>query len=163
VRWVHGDVKSLPDLAVDLATMTANVSNVFLTGQEWSATLRGVHAALRPGGHLVFESVDPAGQPWLGWNRETTYIRRESADAGVFESWTDMTQVEGDLVSIRRTYVFAADGTTLTSDSTRRYPPRAAIEDSLISAGYELTDVRGAPGRPGLELVFIARKPAATS
>ena len=51
----------------------------------------------------------------------------------------------------------------LTSDSTRRYPPRAAIEDSLISTGYELTDVRDAPGRPGLELVFIARKPAATS
>ena len=54
-------------------------------------------------------------------------------------------------------------GAMLTSDSTRRYPPRAAIEDSLISAGYELTDVRDAPGRPGLELVFIARKPATTS
>jgi ubiquinone/menaquinone biosynthesis C-methylase UbiE len=163
VRWVHGDVRSLPALAVDLATMTGNVSNVFLTDQQWSATLRGIHAALRPGGHLVFESVDPAGQPWLNWNRETTYVRRESPDAGVFESWADVTQVEGDLVSIRRTYVFAADGATLISESTRRYPPRAVIEDSLVSAGYELTDVRGAPDRPGLELVFIARKPAATS
>jgi hypothetical protein len=37
------------------------------------------------------------------------------------------------------------------------------IEDSLASAGYELTDVRGASERPGLELVFIARKPAMTS
>jgi hypothetical protein len=37
------------------------------------------------------------------------------------------------------------------------------IEESLISAGYELIDVRGAPDRPGLELVFIARKPAMTS
>lgn len=163
VLWVHGDVTSLPALAVDLATMTGNVSNVFLTEQEWSATLRGVHAALRPGGHLVFESIDPADQPWLGWNRETTYVRRESPDAGVFESWADVTQVDGDVVSIRRTYVFAADGATLTSDSTRRYPSRATIEDSLISSGYELTDVRDAPDRPGLELVFIARKPAATS
>jgi SAM-dependent methyltransferase len=160
VRWVHGDVGGLPRLAVDLATMTGNVSNVFLTDQEWSATLRGVHAALRPGGHLVFESVDPVGQPWLSWNRGTTYVRRESPDAGVFESWIEVTQVAGDLVRTRRTYVFAADGATLTSDTTRRYPPRAAIEDSLISAGYELTDVRGAPDRPGLELVFIARKPA---
>jgi len=48
-------------------------------------------------------------------------------------------------------------------DDVRRYPPREVIEDSLISAGYELTDVRGAPERPGLELVFIARKPATTS
>jgi hypothetical protein len=45
----------------------------------------------------------------------------------------------------------------------RRYPPRAVIEDSLISARYEVTDVRGAPDRPGLELVFVARKPVATS
>jgi ubiquinone/menaquinone biosynthesis C-methylase UbiE len=163
VRWIQGDVTSLPVLAVDLATMTGNVSNVFLTGQEWSATLRAVRAALRPGGCLVFESVDPVGQPWLNWNRETTYVRRESPDTGVFESWTDVTRVDGDLVSNRRTFIFAADGATLTSEGTRRYPSRAAIEDSLVSAGYELTDVRGAPDRPGRELVFIARKPAATA
>jgi hypothetical protein len=99
----------------------------------------------------------------LAGNRETTYVRRESPDAGVFESWIDVPQVDGDLVSTRRTYVFAADGATLTSDSIRRYPPRAAIEDSLSSAGYELADVRDAPGRPGLELVFIAGEPTATS
>ena len=163
VQWIHGDVTSLPALAVDLATMTGNVSNVFLTQQEWLTTLGGVHAALRPGGYLVFESVDPAGQPWLNWNRETAYVRRESPDAGVFESWLEVTQVDGDLVSTRRTYVFAADGATLTSEGIRRYPPRSLIEDSLISAGYELADVRGAPERPGLELVFIARKPATTS
>lgn len=34
MRWIHGDVTSLPALSVDLATMTGNVSNVFLTQQE---------------------------------------------------------------------------------------------------------------------------------
>jgi SAM-dependent methyltransferase len=160
VRWIHGDARSLPDLAVDLATMTGNVSNVFLTDEDWSATLDGVYAALRPGGHLVFESVDPAGEPWRNWNRETTYVRRESADTGAFGSWTEVTGVDGDLVSTRRRYVFESDGTTVISDGTRRYPPRAAIEDSLTSAGYEITDLRDAPDRPGFELVFIARKPA---
>jgi hypothetical protein len=139
--------------------MTGNASNVFLTQQERLATLGAVRAALRPGGSLVFEFVDPAGQPWLNWNRERTYVRRESADAGVFESWLEVTRVDGDLVSTRRTYVFAADGATLTSEGIRRYPPRPVIEDSLTSAGYELTDVRGAPERPGLELVFIAASP----
>ncbi|MDR0345200.1 MAG: class I SAM-dependent methyltransferase [Nocardiopsaceae bacterium] len=162
VRWIHGDVRSLPALAVDLATMTGNVSNVFVTAQEWLATLAGVYAALRPGGYLVFESVDPLGQPWLRWDRETTYVRCEAPDVGAFESWLEVTQVEGDLVRTRRTYVFAADGATLTSEGTRRYPPRAVIEESLTSAGFELADVRGAPDRPGLELVFIARKPAVT-
>lgn len=75
---------------------------MFLTQQEWLATLGGVHAALRPGGYLMFESVDPAGRPWLKWNRETTYTRRESPGEGVFESWTEVTAVEGDLVSIQR-------------------------------------------------------------
>jgi SAM-dependent methyltransferase len=163
VRWILGDVGSLPALAVDLATMTGNVSNVFLTQREWLATLAGVSSALRPGGCLVFESLDPAGRPWLGWNRESTYVRREAPDAGVFENWVELTGVDGDLVSTRRTWVFAADGATLTSEGTRRYPPRAVIEDSLVSAGFELADVRGAPDRPGLELVFIARKPAAIS
>ncbi len=163
VRWIHGDVTSLPPLAVDLATMTGNVSNVFLTPQDWLATLASVYAALRPGGYLVFESVDPTDRPWLRWNRESTYVRREAADTGVFESWLEVTQVKGDLVSTLRTYVFAADGARLTSAGTRRYPPRAVIEESLSSAGFELADVRGAPDRPGLELVFIARKPAANS
>jgi len=126
--------------------------------QEWSATLRGIHAALRPGGHLVFEARDPAGQPWLNWNREATYVRLETPDAGAVETWMDVTQVDGDMVSYRRTYVFAADGATLTSDSTRRFRPRAAVEHSLISAGYALADVRDAPDRPGREWVFIARK-----
>jgi hypothetical protein len=87
----------------------------------------------------------------------------EAPDVGVFESWREVTQVEGDLVSTRRTYFFAVDGATLTSQGTRRYPPRAVIEESLTSASFELGDVRGASDRPGLELVFIARKPAATS
>jgi len=163
VRWIHGDATDLPALAVDLATMTGNVSNVFLTQQEWLTTLRGVRAALRPGGYLVFESVDPAGQPWLNWNRETTYVKRKSPDAGEFQSWLEVTGVDGDLVSTRRTFVFAADGATLTSEGIRRYPPRSVIEDSLISAGYEVIDVRGAPERPGFELIFIARRPATAS
>ena len=159
VRWIHGDVTSLPALTADLATMTGNVSNVFLTQQEWLATLGGVYAALRPGGCLVFEARDPVCEPWLNWNRESTSITYEAPGVGVFESWLEVTGVDGDLVSTRRTYAFAADGATLTSDSTRRFPPRAVLEDSLSSAGYVLADVRGAPDRPGRELVFIARKP----
>lgn len=62
----------------------------------------------------------------------------------------------GRVETWRRTYVFASDGTTRTSDSTRRFRSRPEIEASLVSAGYTLAGVRGAPGRPGLEWVFIA-------
>lgn len=161
VRWLHGDATSLPELRVDLATMTANVAQVFLGDEEWSATLRGIHAALRPGGHLVFEVRDPARQAWLDWNRASSYLSLDVPGAGTVETWLDLTEVDGEYVSYRRTCIFAADGTTLTSDSTRRFRSRAEIEGSLRRAGYALAEVRGAPDRPGREWVFVARKPEA--
>jgi ubiquinone/menaquinone biosynthesis C-methylase UbiE len=45
VRWVHGDVTTLPPVQVDLVTMTANVAQVFLDDAEWAATLRAARAA----------------------------------------------------------------------------------------------------------------------
>ena len=129
--------------------MTANVAHVFLTDEDWSATLRGVHAALRPGGHLVFEVRDPARRPWLRWTRENTYLSLDVPGTGRVETWWDVTGVNGELVSYRRTYVFAAHGTTLTSNSTRRFWSRAEIEGSLRSAGFALACVGDAPDRPG--------------
>jgi SAM-dependent methyltransferase len=159
VRWLRGDATTLPELQVDLATMTANVSHLILTNDDWSATLRGIRAALCPGGQLVFEARAPARKPWLRWNREGTYQRLDIPGAGTVETWWDLNEVRGDYVSYRRTYVFGADGATLTSDSTRRFRSRAQIEDSLRSAGYTLVDVHDAPDRPNYEWVFVARKP----
>jgi hypothetical protein len=106
----------------------------------------------------VFEVRDPARQAWLRWTRENTYQSLDAPGIGRVETWWDVTGVIGELVSYRRTYVFAADGTTLTSDSTRRFWSRAEIEASLRSGGYVLAEVRDAPDRPGYEWVFIARK-----
>jgi ubiquinone/menaquinone biosynthesis C-methylase UbiE len=159
VRWLHGDATNLPELRVDMATMTANVAHVILTEKEWSATLRGIHRALRSGGHLVFETRNPGQKAWLRWNRAATYRRLEVPGGDSVETWWDLAEVNGDLVSYRRTYVFAADGTTLTSDSTRRFWSRAEIEGSLRSAGYTVVDVHDAPDRPNREWIFVARKP----
>jgi SAM-dependent methyltransferase len=158
VRWLHGDAAGLPPLQVDLATMTANVAQVFLTDADWSATLDGIHAALRPGGHLVFETRDPARQAWLEWNRENRYQRVDIPGVGEVETWTDLIGVEGAYISFRNTFVFASDEEILTSDSTLRFRSRAEIETTLAEARFEITDVRDAPDRPGREWVFIARR-----
>jgi hypothetical protein len=55
--------------------------------------------------------------------------------------------------------VFASDGEVLTSDSTLRFREREEVEADLVAHGYVIVDVRGAPDRPGRELVFLARRP----
>ena len=94
VRWLEGDATTLPSLAVDLATMTGNVAQAIVADEDWSATLRGIHGALRPGGSLVFETRDPTRRGWEEWTRERTHRVVEGV-----ECWTELTEVALPLVS----------------------------------------------------------------
>ncbi|MFJ1962887.1 class I SAM-dependent methyltransferase [Streptomyces massasporeus] len=159
VRWLHGDATTLPPLSADLATMTGNAAQEITGPQDWQRTLHGTWAALRPGGRLVFETRIPARRAWEEWNREATYGVTEIAGVGAVESWVDLLDVSGPLVTFRWTYVFAADGQTLTSDSTLRFREHHEVEAALAATGYVVEDVRDAPDRPGREYVFVARRP----
>ncbi|MFG1705046.1 class I SAM-dependent methyltransferase [Nonomuraea sp. M3C6] len=161
VRWIHGDATSLPSMRVDLATMTANVTQAIVDPEDWDGTLRGIHDALGRGGHLVFETRDPAKRAWLGWNREESYTIAEIEGVGAVETWYDLIDVSGPLVTFRGTWVFAADGQVLTSDSTLRFRERDEVEAALIAQGYAVKEVRDAPDRPGREFVFFAQRPDA--
>ncbi|MGW2715828.1 class I SAM-dependent methyltransferase [Streptomyces sp. NPDC001356] len=159
VRWIRGDATTLPPLQADLATMTANVAQAIVDPHTWHETLRGVHGALRPGGRLVFETRDPARRGWEEWTREKSHRVTEIAGVGAVESWVELIEVSGPLVTFRWTYAFAADGQVLTSDSTLRFRDREEVESDLVAHGYEVQDVRDAPDRPGREFVFLARRP----
>jgi hypothetical protein len=114
----------------------------------------------RPGGRLVFESRVPEKKAWLEWNRNYSYRRVVIPEAGPVETWTDLTGVEGSLVSFRMTFVFASDGAVLTSQSTLRFRSRSELANSLAAGGLVVEEVRDAPDRPGREFVFIARRAA---
>jgi SAM-dependent methyltransferase len=159
VRWIVGDAAGLPPLQLDLAAMTANVAQAIVDAEAWEATLRGAHAALRPNGHLVFETRDPAFRAWEEWTPERTRQAVDIEDIGEVESWNEVTDVALPLVSFKTTYVFRASGDTMTSDSTLRFRQRAEVEAQLTAAGFVLDEVRDAPDRPGRELVFLARRP----
>ena len=159
VRWICGDATDLPPLQVDLATMTANVAQAIVDPQTWQKTLRGAREALRPGGHLVFETRNPAGRAWEEWNRESSYRVTEIPRVGPVESWVQLIEVSRPLVTFRWTYRFAVDGQVLTSDSTLRFRERDEVERDLDVHGYVVDDVRDAPDRPGKEFVFLARRP----
>jgi SAM-dependent methyltransferase len=159
VTWRRGEASGAPGLGVDLVTMTGNVAQVFLTDVDWSAALHGVWGALRPGGHLVFEVRDPARRAWESWNRQDTARRVVVDGIGAVDTWIELTSVAPPLVSFRHVYEFASDGATLTSDSTLRFRERDEIVAGLDRVGFRTLDVRDAPDRPGLEWVFVARRP----
>ncbi|MFE0460995.1 SAM-dependent methyltransferase, partial [Kitasatospora sp. NPDC058965] len=110
--------------------------------------------------HLVFETRDPARRAWEGWNRAATLRVTEIPGVGAVETWVELVEVAGPLVSFRWHYAFAADGQRLTSDSTLRFRARDEVEADLAAAGFLLREVRDAPDRPGREFVFVARRPS---
>lgn len=159
VTWVHGDATTVPALGADLAVMTANVAQVFLTDDDWTRALQGIHAALRPGGYLVFEIRRPERRAWEEWAGDDGQVIRDIPGIGsVEQSGREITEVSLPFVSFRYTYRFLADNAVVTSDSTLRYRSRDEVESSLIAQGFRVLDVRDAADRPGREFVFIAER-----
>ena len=159
VQWIHGDATALPSMQVDLATMTGNVAQAIVDPPAWHRTLRGTWQALRPGGHLVFETREPAARAWEQWNPTESRTITEIDGVGAVENWSEIIDVRGPLVTFRWTFRFASDGEVLTSESTLRFRERDEVVDSLAACGYRVDEVRGAPDRPGREMVFFARRP----
>ena len=157
VEWLVGDATTLPSLAVDVAFMTANVAQVFLTDDEWFATLRGIRGALRPGGSLVFETRDPSRRAWEQWTPELTRVAIDIPGEGIVESWEEVTDVNGAFVTFRSMTVFRRDDRAIESTSTLRFRDRSEVEESLVREGFDVIEVRDAPDRPGREFVFVCR------
>jgi SAM-dependent methyltransferase len=142
VRWIDGDATRLPgDVAVDVATMTANVAQVFVTDEAWEAALRGIHAALVPGGHLVFETRNPARRAWEVWNRVDSFVDvDEPAGLVTFQSYTR----------------FVDDDVTIPSTSTLRFRSREEVTASLARCGFVVRDVRDPAYVPDRAWLFLA-------
>ncbi|MCA1601190.1 MAG: class I SAM-dependent methyltransferase [Acidobacteria bacterium] len=158
ITWVHGDATTVPALGADLAVMTGNVAQVFLTDDEWTQTLQSIHAALRPSGYLVFETRRPECLVWEQWATDTRQIVLDVPGSGPVEQRREVTDVSLPFVAFRYTYRFLADGAVVTSESTLRFRSREEVGSSLVAHGYRVLDVLEAPDRPGREFVFIAER-----
>lgn len=162
VEWVVG---TAPDLAgepaqrrrFDLATMTANVAQVFLTDEDWHATLTAVRTCLRPGGHLAFETRDPADRGWERWTKELTHQVVDVPAQGPVEDWVEVTAVDGELVTFESPTVFHADGERIDSVSTLRFRGQDALRASLERAGFSAIEVRELPYAPGRGWLVLGR------
>ena len=158
VRWVEGDSGVLGAPGADLAIMTGNVAQVFLDDAVWAAGLRDLHAALRPGGRLAFESRNPDARAWEGWNRAATYERND-----VLECWMDVVSVEEGRVHLVGHNIFAGTDEDVVVNSTLRFRSRAELEETLQDAGFTVEHVYGdwqrGPVTPASRvMVFVVRR-----
>jgi SAM-dependent methyltransferase len=158
IIWIHGDAAAVPRLDADLAMMTGNVAQVFLTDDDWTGALRAIRGALRPHGYLVFETRRPERRAWQEWAADAGSVVLDVPGSGQVERHLEVTGVRLPLVCFRYTYRFLADGAVVTSDSTLRFRSRDEVQSTLIACGYRVLDVRDAPDRPGREFVFIAQR-----
>lgn len=158
ITWLHGHVEDLPDLKVDLATMTGNVAQVFVGDDDWETTLTSLARVIRPGGHIVFESRRPESRAWEEWASDTGPWFYDIPGQGRVRQDFAVTSVSLPLVSFRYTYTFESDGEVIESDSTLRFRDLPELRRSLRAAGFVVRDVRQAPDRPGREYVVLAQR-----
>lgn len=167
VGWIVG---TAPDVAADaayrhrfdLATMTANVAQVFVDDADWAATLQAVRRCLRPGGLLAFETRNPADRAWERWTEEASRHVVDAGPEGLVEDWVEVTRVEGEVVTFESPTVFHADGERLESTSTLRFRGEEDLRTSLSAAGFhdvEVVDLPYAPGRGWLVRARTAARP----
>jgi hypothetical protein len=162
VQWVEGDASALGTPGADLVIMTGNVAQVFLDDDEWDATLRAIHAALRPGGHLAYESRNPDAQPWEQWNREATHERFDSPN-GPMETWLELVSVGNGRVRFEGHNVFTATGEVIVASSELRFRSLSELTTSLTNAGFTVEQVygdwyRGPFAGTSRVMVFIAHR-----
>lgn len=162
VRWVEGDSGAVGTPEADLVVMTGNVAQVFLDDAAWAATLRDVHAALRPGGHLAFESRNPGDRAWERWNRAATFERFDSPN-GPMETWLELEGVGDGRVRFAGHNVFLATGEVVVARDELRFRSLAELTRSLTEVGFAVEHVSSDWQRTpfvvtGRTMVFVARR-----
>ena len=110
---------------------------------------------------LVFDSRDPAARQWERWNPVDSRRELTLPDGTVVTAWTEVTAVQGGVVSFVHHCVFPDDGELLSSASLR-FRGEDELRRSLRDAGFAVEAVYGGWQREPVgaadgELIVVAR------
>lgn len=161
VTWLEGGAEVAPSGAFDAALMTAHVAQFVVGDDAWSRLLADLHRALVPGGRLVFDTRDPAARAWEAWNPADTRRTVRLGEVEVVE-WTEVTAVEGGLVSFTHHYEFPG-GDHLLGSATMRFRGEGELRTTLADAGFTVDAIHGGWGRepigaPDGEFLVLAHR-----
>jgi SAM-dependent methyltransferase len=162
VHWIDGDAGAIGTPDADLAIMTGHVAQFFVTDDSWHAALTALHAALRPGGRLAFESRNPGAREWERWTRASAWSA-EDPTAGRIETWSEVDAVRDGVVSYTNHYLFAATGEELVSRGELCFRSEQELRRSLADAGFAVERLYGdwdrRPAGPTTrELIIVATR-----
>lgn len=159
-RWVHGYLEDALPVKVDAVTMTANTAMVFADDDQWAGVLQRCRAALDVGGHLVFEARIREVEAWRSWGEKGLPHQFDAGHYGQVSSSTTIDEVthraQVDLVTFTNIDELSS-GEQIRAVSTLAFRSRSSIEAALGVAGFDVSEVRDAPDRPGRQWVFVAR------
>lgn len=168
VRLIRGTAADLGPSSADFAVMVGHVAQYFLHRDQWDEALRQTFAALRPGGHLAFESRNPQAMHLDAWDAESTRETQPHPDGGEFTSWLEVANTEhddadGDLVTAHGHTIYP-DGRHMVAQETLRYRPLGVLRESVENAGFVIKAIWGDWDRSAVEedspeLIFLAVKP----
>lgn len=157
IEWLQGTSARIPAGDADLITMTGNVAQVFLGLDELEVVFNDCARGLRPGGHLVFETRNPAARAWEEWSQQPARTLNVEG-IGEVTVTSNVGQVDLPFVAFTQIYRFQTTHGSIGSRSRLRFHSEPEVTSALKAADFTVNEIRDTPDRPGKEWVFIARK-----
>lgn len=161
VQWIEGGDEKFAGLTADMILMTSHVAQFFLDNNAWQAMLQAAYKALKPGGHIVFDSRTPIFPPYQTWPTEVSPRRVEDPTVGAIDWWYKLLEIKGDRVRYQLYYHFIHSDETVVSTDELIFRSRDELTKSLESAGFKVETVYGdwdsSLATPtGPEMIFVA-------
>jgi ubiquinone/menaquinone biosynthesis C-methylase UbiE len=162
ISWIQGSSAQMEGLEADLILMTSHVAQLFLKDEEWNSILKATYKALKPGGHIAFDSRNPLTKPWERWTHKLSNKTVTGPD-GMVEIWNHLLEIKENQVSYEIHYMFKKSGEELISINKLVYRSKDETVKSLSNAGFIVKNIYGdwdnspvSPESP--EMIFVGEK-----
>jgi len=141
IQWIHGDAQKLEGLQADLVLMTSHVAQFLLEEKSWQSMLTAAHKAIKPGGHIMFDSKNPLAKPWERWTRKMS--RKTNTPYGEIEMWYNLLEIKKNRAIHEIHYLFTQSGEELLSINELIYRTKEELTKSLEEAGFVIEHTFG--------------------
>jgi SAM-dependent methyltransferase len=143
VEWVLGDAASMTwDREFDLAVMTGHAFQELVADDVVHVSLTAIRDALADGGRFVFETRDPRGRPWEGWDG-MSFTATNPDDGGVVAVSYQVLDVTGDVVKTSETMTGQWWDEPQVGLGTMRFLAQDELAGFLDEAGFEIKEQYG--------------------